>query len=122
MSIRDYLHEKAEESRQNEIFAYLMFVAGAIFFIGGILETLATTTSPEWFLFFPYQTTAQPYSILGLALTWGGIALISLGIGMGIFYAHDRAWYLKELYKAHSAQLSTMDEKKQRKRNKALAV
>ena len=33
MSFRDYLHEKAEESRHNENQAYLMFPAGAIFFL-----------------------------------------------------------------------------------------
>jgi len=49
MSFRDYLHEKAEESRHNETLAYLMFLAGAIFFVGGILETLSLTGNPEWF-------------------------------------------------------------------------
>jgi len=36
MSIQDYLHEKAEESRHNEIIAYMMFLAGSVFFVGGI--------------------------------------------------------------------------------------
>jgi hypothetical protein len=99
------------------MFAYLMFIAGAIFFIGGILETLSTTASPEWFLLFPYQTSAEPYTILGLALTIGGIALIALGIGMGLFYAHDRSWYMQELYKAHSVEMSSVRPKRQRKRN-----
>jgi len=36
MSFRDYLHEKAEESRHNETVAYLMFLAGTTFLIGGI--------------------------------------------------------------------------------------
>ncbi|MEM2281413.1 MAG: hypothetical protein QXZ68_05435 [Candidatus Bathyarchaeia archaeon] len=40
MSFRDYLHEKAEESRHNETTAYLMFLAGTVFFVGGVLETL----------------------------------------------------------------------------------
>ncbi len=39
MSFRNYLHEKAEESRHSETLAYLMFLAGAIFFVGDILET-----------------------------------------------------------------------------------
>mgnify|MGYP006910663535 FL=1 len=43
MSFRDYLHEKAEELRHNETLAYLIFLAGAIFFVGGIIETLSLT-------------------------------------------------------------------------------
>lgn len=117
MSIRDYLHEKAEESRHNEMFAHLMFIAGAIFLIGGILETVTTTSSPEWFLFFPYSVSSAPYSILGLALTMSGIALLVYGVGMGIYHAHDRAWYMQELYKAHSVEASSIGGKKRRKRN-----
>jgi len=117
LSIRDYLHEKAEESRHNEMFAYLMFIAGAVFFIGGILETLATSNAPDWFLFFPYHFTPEPSGVLGLALTLCGITLLIYGIGMGLFYAHDRTWYMQELYKAHSAEMSTTGTKRQRKRN-----
>lgn len=117
MSIRDYLHEKAEESRHNEMFAYLMFIAGAVFFIGGVLETVVTSSNPEWFLFFPYHVTSQPYSILGLALTLSGISLLVYGVGMGIFYAHDRAWYMQQLYKAHSVEVGSIGGKKRRKRD-----
>lgn len=119
MSVREYLHEKAEESRHNEMFAYMMFIAGTVFFIGGILETLATTINPEWFLIFPYETSAQPHSILGLSLTWGGLTMIILGVIIGIFYARDRAWYMKELYRVHSPELSTLEPKKLRKRREA---
>ena len=117
MSIRDYLHEKAEESRHNEMFAYLMFIAGAVFFVGGILETLATSNVPDWFLFFPYHFTPEPSGILGLALTLCGITLLIYGVGMGLFYAHDRGWYMQELFKAHSAEMSATGTKRQRKRN-----
>lgn len=44
MSFRDYLHEKAEESRHNETVAYLMFLAGTVFFVGGLLETLVISS------------------------------------------------------------------------------
>lgn len=117
MSIRDYLHEKAEESRHNEMLAYLMFIAGAVFLIGGILETLATSSAPDWFLFFPYHFAPEPSGVLGLALTLCGITLLVYGVGMGLYYAHDRAWYMQELYKAHSVEMSTFGTKKQRKRN-----
>jgi len=44
MFFRDYLHEKVEESKHNETLAYPLFPAGAILFVGGILETL----KPSW--------------------------------------------------------------------------
>jgi len=123
LSIQDYLHEKAEESRHNEMFAYLMFTAGAVFFIGGILETLATSTAPDWFLFLPYHLAPEPSGILGLVLTLCGIALLIYGVGMGLFYAHDRAWYMHELFKTHSVKMDTLTTKRQRKRNsKALTA
>jgi len=73
MSFRDYLHEKTEESRHNESVAYLMFLAGAVFFVGGILETLSLAKvilveDPEWFLFIPYYTKAYVGAVLGLPL------------------------------------------------------
>lgn len=123
MSIRDFLHEKAEESRHNEMFSYLMFIAGAIFFIGGVLETLFTAASsvppvaPQWFVFFPYNLAPESSSILGLALTLCGITLLVYGVAAGLFYAHDRGWYMQELRKAHSAEMSTPGAKRQRKRN-----
>jgi len=117
LSIRDYLHEKAEESRHNEMFAYLMFIAGAVFFVGGILETLTTSSAPDWFLFFPYHFTPEPSGILGLALTLCGLTLIGFGVGMGLYYAHDRSWYMKELYNSHSAEATSMSGKKRKRRN-----
>jgi hypothetical protein len=46
MSIRDYLHEKAEESRHNEIIAYMMFLAGSMFFVGSIPSSLSMEENP----------------------------------------------------------------------------
>jgi hypothetical protein len=129
LSIRDYLHEKAEESRHNEVLAYLMFIAGAIFFVGGVLATVTTapltpltatipqTPITDWFLFFPYQTGSEPLGMLSLALTLCGIALLVFGVAMGLYYAHDRVWYMKELYKANSIQAGAMGGKKQKRRN-----
>jgi len=116
LSIRDYLHEKAEESRHNEMSAYLMFIAGAIFFIGGIIETITTTNAPDWFLFIPYKLSSEPSSILGLALTMCGIALLLYELAAGVFYARDRAWYMQELSKAHSLEANTVSIKKRRRR------
>jgi hypothetical protein len=117
VAIREYLHEKAAESRHNEMSAYLMFIAGAVFYVGGVLETLTITSLPDWFLIFPYKFTSNPSSFLGLALTLCGITLLVYGLAAGTFYAHDRAWYMKELYKAHSFENSTGNQKKRRSRN-----
>jgi hypothetical protein len=104
MSFRDYLHEKAEESRHNETVAYLMFLAGAMFLIGGILETLSLTESPGWLLILPYSLTPTAGGILGLALIISGFSLIVYGIAAGVHYSHDRGWYMKELVKANSVE------------------
>jgi len=116
--MQDYFHEKAEESRHNETLSYLAFIAGSIFFIGGILETLSTNTSPEWFFFLPYQISNEPYSILSLFLTSGGVALIISGIIMGLYYAHDRTWYIQELFKTNAREIKgKLGTKKPRRRD-----
>jgi len=92
-----YVHEKIEESRHNETLAYLMFIAGVIFFVGGLLETVITTENPDWFLFFPYKITSHAYSLLGLFMVLSGFMLLVLGIVSCIHYTLDRAFYLDQL-------------------------
>ena len=104
MSFREYLHEKAEESRYNETCAYLMFLAGAIFFVGGILETLSVGEDPRWFIFIPYYTEPFAGAILGLTLIISGLSLIVFGIVAGLTYSRDRGWYMEELRKANYAE------------------
>ena len=72
MSIQDYMHEKAEESRHNEIIAYMMFLAGSVFFVGGILSSLSMGRVPNWFLFNPYLAdyTQMLFSGNRFALDW----------------------------------------------------
>jgi len=111
MSFRDYLHEKAEESRHNETLAYLMFLAGAVFFVGGILETLSLGENPSWFLLIPYFSEASTGVFLGLTLIIGGISLIIFGILAGLNYSHDRDWYMKELGKANSLDEAAVNKK-----------
>jgi cytochrome b subunit of formate dehydrogenase len=102
----DYLHERAEESRHNEILAYLMFMAGAIFFVGGLLETVITIENPDWFLFFPYKITPHAYSLLGLSMVLSGFTLLVLGIVLGVHYALDRAVYMNQLKEAYADKVS----------------
>lgn len=102
----DYLHERAEESRHNEILAYLMFMAGAIFFVGGLIETVVTTENPDWFLFFPYKITPHAYSLLGLSMVLSGFTLLVLGIVLGIHYSLDRAVYLSQLKEVYADRVS----------------
>jgi len=103
-SSMNYLHEKAEESRHNETLAYLMFMAGAIFFVGGLLETVVTTENPNWFLIFPYKVTPHAYSLLGLSMVLSGFTLLVLGIILGIYYASDRAIYMNQLREAYASR------------------
>ena len=97
VSCLDYLHERAEESRHNEILAYLMFVAGAIFFVGGLVTTAITTENPQWFLFFPYEISPDAYSYLDLFMVLSGFMLLILGMVLCIYYTFDKAFYLDQL-------------------------
>lgn len=97
VSCVDYLHERAEESRHNEILAYLMFVAGAIFFVGGLVITAITTEDPEWFLFFPYEITLHAYSYLDLFMVLSGFMLLIVGMILCIYYTFDKTFYLHQL-------------------------
>ena len=104
MSIQDYLHEKAEESRHNEIIAYMMFLAGSVFFVGGVLSSLGMGREPNWFLFIPYIADSTQVMILEVALLLTGLLLIFSGIGVGVHYYRDRGWYMRELGKANNAE------------------
>jgi hypothetical protein len=104
MSIQDYLHEKAEESRHNEIIACMMFTAGSVFFVGGILSSLGMGREPNWFLFIPYLADSTPVMLLEIVLLLTGLSLIFSGIGVSMHYYRDRGWYMRELGKANNAE------------------
>jgi heme/copper-type cytochrome/quinol oxidase subunit 1 len=111
MSFRDYLHEKAEESRHNETVAYLMFLAGAMFLVGGILETLSVARDARWFLLIPYSAEPSAGAVLGLTLIISGFSLIVFGIAAGVNYSRERGWYMQELRKANSLEEVMMQGK-----------
>jgi hypothetical protein len=104
MSIQDYLHEKAEESRHNEIIAYMVFLAGSVFFVGGILSSLGLGREPNWFLFIPYLEGSTEVT---------GFLLIFSGIGVGLHYYRDRGWYMRELCKANNAENLMQEQRMQ---------
>ena len=112
MSFRDYLHEKPEESRHNETLAYLIFLVGTVFFVGGLLESLSLTQVPEWFVFIPYHTQPLAGAVLGLAMIMSGLTLIIFGIATGLNYSHDRSWYIQELRKASLLEKKSLAHEK----------
>lgn len=112
MSFRDYLHEKSEESRHNETVAYLLFLAGAIFFVGGVLESLSLAENPEWFIFIPYHTEPLAGAVLGLSLTITGLSLTVFGIAAGMLYSRKRRWYMQELHKATILEEESLMQKR----------
>ena len=113
MSIQDYLHEKAEESRHNEIIAYIIFLAGSVFLVGGILSSLGMGREPSWFLFIPYLADSTQVMLLEIVLLLTGLSLIFSGIGVGVHYCRDRGWYMKELGKANNAETLMRDQRLQ---------
>jgi membrane protein implicated in regulation of membrane protease activity len=124
MSFKEYLHEKAEESRHNETLAYLTFIGGAVFFVGGVLETLILPGTPQWLLFLPYYSEPRTGAVLGLTLIITGLAMIVFGIASGINYSSDRRWYMRELHKANSLEEVLMQDKsventRKKKKNRA---
>lgn len=111
MSIQDYMHEKAEESRHNEMISYMMFLAGSVFFVGGILSSLSLNEEPSWFLFIPYFAEFTQGMFLELAFLVAGLFLIVVGIATGLHYYRDRSWYMQELCKANTAETLVRDQK-----------
>jgi hypothetical protein len=112
MSLGEYLHEKAEESRHNEVIGYLIVIIASIFLIGGILVTVVTTDYPSWFLFLPSHITFHPYSLLALASSLLGAVLLCLGLVLIIHYALERSWYIQEPRKAQMLEMEDAATKK----------
>ena len=113
LSLREYLREKAAESRHDETSAYLMFIAGSVLFVGGILETLFIAEAVNWILFVPVGFSPTPGCMLGLALTLSGLVLITFGLAAGTYFARDRAWYMKELQNSEVVERNIIRKRRQ---------
>jgi heme/copper-type cytochrome/quinol oxidase subunit 1 len=100
MSLRDYLHEKAEESRHNETLGFLILLIGVVTLMTGLLITAIKVESPTWFLFVPYELNTHPYSLLALSLTLIGLTLSILGMGFSTHSALQRTMYIDRLKEA----------------------
>ena len=77
-----------------------MFLAGSVFFVGGILAALTMNSQPNWFLFIPYNSTSTQALTLELSFLVVGLSLIVVGIGSGLHFYRDRSMYMQELFKA----------------------
>jgi heme/copper-type cytochrome/quinol oxidase subunit 1 len=100
MSLRDYLHEKAEESRHNETLGFLILVIGVVMLMSGMLITAIRVENPDWLLFIPYKLNSHPSVLLGLSLTSIGLTLLILGIAFSTHSALQRTMYIDRLKEA----------------------
>jgi hypothetical protein len=112
MSFKEYLHECAENSRRDEANSYIMFLAGAMFFVGGVWGSLKLAANPSWFVFVPYHTEPLGGAALGLALTATGLTLMVYGIAAGLNCWNDRRWYMSEMRKATAFEEIALKVKK----------
>jgi len=109
LALRDYLHEKAEESRHNETLAFLIMVIGVNFLVGGIVATVVTVENPEWLLFIPYKLNSHPYSLVGLSFTSIGLVLLVLGIIFSIHSALQRSLYMDRLKESQKLEAQKIE-------------
>jgi hypothetical protein len=109
MSAQDYFHEKAGESRHNEMVGYVMFLAGSVFFVGGILSALSMSGEPNWFLLIPYMSNSMQALYLELAFVVFGLFLMVAGMAFGLHANHDRSLYMRELCEAQNSDSLLVD-------------
>ena len=114
MSAQDYFHEKAEESRHNEMVGYVMFLAGSGFFVGGILSALSMSGQVNWFLFIPYSAGSGQALGLEVSFLAVGFFLIAMGIGCGLHFNNDRSMYMNELFEASNSDALLRDFREQK--------
>jgi len=100
MSLSEYLHENAAESRHKEAVGFSVVVLGMVLLVGGVLLTLVTVGNPDWFLFIPWKRASNPTSLISLFMTLGGFVILFAGAIYIIFASSQRSGYLRSLKKA----------------------
>jgi hypothetical protein len=100
MSISEYLHENAAESRHKEAVGFSLVVLGMVLIVGGLLITLVTIGNPDWFLFIPWKQTSDPTGLISLFMTLSGFIVVFAGAIYIIYASSQRSGYLSSLQKA----------------------
>ena len=88
----------------------MMFLAGAVFTVGGIISSLSFSEAPNWVLFVPFFTGFTEGMFLELLFLVLGLSLIVVGIAAGLHYCRDRSWYMRELCKANNIESITREQ------------
>lgn len=88
---------------------YIMFLAGSVFFVGGVLSALSMSGEPEWFLLIPYVSNSTQALYLELAFLITGLFMMVGGISFGFYSNYDRSMYMKELCEAKNSDTLLVD-------------
>ena len=99
---KDYMRENVEELRHRETLAFLIMIMGMISLMGGFTMTIVLANQLSWFLFFPYEPTFSPASLLGIALTLLGFSLTSAGFVLAVYYDREKMWFLNQLKESNT--------------------
>lgn len=83
---------------------YIMFIAGSVFFVGGILLPLNMSSTLDWFLFIPYAPSISQALYLELSFLVTGLFLIVAGIVTGLHFARDRSMYMQAIMRSMESE------------------
>lgn len=126
MTLREYLHEKAAESRHKESVGFSLVVLGMILLVGGALITLVTIGNPDWFLFIPWKQTSNPNGMISLFMTLSGFVVSFAGAICIIFASSQRSGYISSLHKALECaperEVETLEQKLQDLKEKMVSL
>jgi len=99
---KEYMRENVEELRHRETLAFLIMIMGMVALMGGLSVTVILATQLSWFLFFPYEPTSSPSSLLSMTLTLLGFALTSAGFVLAVYYDREKMWFLNQLRESNA--------------------
>jgi len=99
---KEYMQENVEELRHRETLSFLIMIMGMISLMGGLTMTAILANQLSWFLFFPYEPTPSPSTLLGMALTLLGFSLTSAGFVLAIYYDREKMWFLNQLKESNT--------------------